>query len=664
MVVATPVEPPAAVAPVVVRAARLPPLAGDAAFSIVRIDPVVLSSSERLDSALASAPGFSLFRRTSSLGANPTTQGVSLRGIAGSGASRALVTLDGVPQNDPFGGWVIWTALPSETISGATLVRGAGAGPYGAGALTGVVALEQPSQIDGGGRGEVSAGDHGYGRAAGIAEIDAGPARLFLDGSAEHSDGWVPVIQRRGAADRPLTLRDWSAAARMEVDLGHAVLSERLAAYDEQRGAGTLFANSRARGVQDSLTLVSPQEAGRLGWRLQTWVEGSDLANSSASVSANRNTATLANNQYATPAIGAGLNAAIRRSAPAYSWEVGLDVRDFDGESREHLYSQGTPTGNRVSGGGELVAGVYAEDSRGFGPLLLTGGVRLDGWTDYASKLAQTGLATVRTADRGGLEPTGRVGLRRDLAAGYYLRAAAYSGFRPATLNELHRSFRVGNDVTEANPFLSPERLYGIEAGLGGHGAVTWDGDVFYNQLANAITNVTIGKGPGTFPVAGFVPANGTLYKRENAGMVNAFGVEGEATHAFGSRLNMRVAFTYTDARVDGGGQAPQLTGRRPAETPAATVTAGLTWRPLDRLTLSGAVRYESDRFDDDQNTRRIDAGTGVTARAEWRIAKAVSAYIAADNLFDANIEAGRSAAGVVTYDAPRVVHVGLTLGL
>ncbi len=155
-------QPPTDVAPVVVQTARLPPAAGDPAFSIVAVDPKILQVSDRLDDALAAAPGFSLFRRTSSLGANPTTQGASLRGIAGSGASRALVTLDGVPQNDPFGGWVIWTGLPSEAVSGATLVRGAGAGPYGAGALTGVVALQQPAHIAGGVR------RRGRGRLAGL----------------------------------------------------------------------------------------------------------------------------------------------------------------------------------------------------------------------------------------------------------------------------------------------------------------------------------------------------------------------------------------------------------------------------------------------------------------------------------------------------------------
>jgi vitamin B12 transporter len=659
-----PIDQPPEVPQVVVQAARLPAAAGDRAFSILKIDPAVLKLSARLDEALGSAPGFSLFRRTSSLGANPTTQGVSLRGIAGSGASRALVTLDGVPQNDPFGGWVIWTGLPPEAISGATLVRGAGAGPYGAGALTGVVALEQPDHVDGHIAGEVAAGDRGYARAAAITEIDAGQTRAFLDASDETSGGWIPVRQGRGAADTPLSLHDWSAAERVQADIGRMVLSERIGGFEEDRGAGTLFAASRARGVQGSLTLVSPPADGALGWRLQGWVEGSDLANSSASVAAGRNIATLANNQFATPAYGVGFNAALRRSTAVYSWELGADLRDFEGSSHERLYNQGAPTGTRVSGGGELVSGLYAEASRNLGPWLLTGGVRLDDWENYAGSLVQTGAAPLdqHPADRGGLVPSGRIGLRRDLSPALYVRAAAYSSFRPATLNELHRSFRVGNDVTEANSGLTPERLYGVEAGLGGQRWVNWDADIFYNQLANAITNVTIGKGPGTFPIAGFVPAGGTLFQRQNAGVINALGVEGEIERPLTASLDLRAAFTYTNARVDGGGQAPQLTGLRPAETPELTATAGAIWRALDRLTLTAQVRFESARFDDDQNTRLIKAGTGVDTRAEWRLTDALNAYVAADNLFNADIETGRSAANVVTLDAPRMVRVGLTL--
>jgi outer membrane receptor protein involved in Fe transport len=75
----------------------------------IRQSPAVVA-----DDLLRQLPSFSLFRRTSSLASHPTAQGVSLRGIGPSGVSRTLVLLDGVPFNDPFGGWVYWTRVPLE----------------------------------------------------------------------------------------------------------------------------------------------------------------------------------------------------------------------------------------------------------------------------------------------------------------------------------------------------------------------------------------------------------------------------------------------------------------------------------------------------------------------------------------------------------------------
>src|SRR4051794_34446727 len=95
---------------VVVRANRFAVFRGDTAFSAVDIDKTGLSRGDSVDQTLKLASQASLFRRSSSLTANPTIQGLSLRAIAPSGAGRALVTLDGIPQNDPFGGWVIWAA--------------------------------------------------------------------------------------------------------------------------------------------------------------------------------------------------------------------------------------------------------------------------------------------------------------------------------------------------------------------------------------------------------------------------------------------------------------------------------------------------------------------------------------------------------------------------
>jgi outer membrane receptor for ferrienterochelin and colicin len=62
--------------------------------------------AQTADEVLRQVPGFSLFRRPSSAVAHPTTQGISLRGMGASGASRALVLIDGMPLNDPFeAGW-------------------------------------------------------------------------------------------------------------------------------------------------------------------------------------------------------------------------------------------------------------------------------------------------------------------------------------------------------------------------------------------------------------------------------------------------------------------------------------------------------------------------------------------------------------------------------
>src|SRR5690606_7613769 len=96
--------------------------------------------------------------------------------------------------------------------------------------------------------------------------------------------------------------------------------------------------------------------------------------------------------------------------------------------------------------------------------------------------------------------PTARLGVRRALGD-LYLRGAVYGGFRPPTLNELHRPFRVGNDVTEANAALKPERLLGLDVGVGArHANWWWDAGLFVNRLEDAIVNVTLGQGPGMFP--------------------------------------------------------------------------------------------------------------------------------------------------------------------
>ncbi|WP_312163156.1 TonB-dependent receptor domain-containing protein [Phenylobacterium sp.] len=659
-----PADLPPLVDVVTVEAARLPPSPAEKAFAIVTIGGEAIATAPRLDEALTATPGVQLFRRTSSQASNPTTQGISVRSIAGSGASRALVTLDGVPQNDPFGGWVLWTGLPAIGVEQARVVRGAGAGPYGAGALTGVIQLSERTTAPSGGEYEVYGGERGLAGAAAAGAV----GDLFLSAATERSDGWIPLGEGRGGADTELYYRGLGGALRWTPDLGGRQLALRLSGYQEKRGAGLVGADSRATGATLSATLAQAPVEDGLGWRVQGWLKRSDFENRSAAVAAGRNATTPASEQYATPATGYGFNAALRRDGAQAGWELGGDARVFDGETREKFrYMAGAFTRDRVAGGAQSVLGAYGEAYRNLGGWLLTGGVRLDRWATYDGQRierdAANGAVTLddRPQDRDGWLPTGRLGARYDLSDQAYLRAAAYAGFRPATLNELYRPFRVGNDVTEANAALEPEKLYGIEVGLGGEGDRRWDVTVFANRLDGAVANVTVGFGPATFPIAGLIPAGGVLRQRQNAGQVDAYGIEAEVERRW-ETLSLRLAGAYTKAEVDGGSAAPQLTGLRPAQTPRVTATAEATWRPLDALSLRAVARYEGDRFDDDLNTRELAAATDVNLRADWALSRAVTLYAAAENLFDARIETAQTGDGLESYDQPQTFRLGLVL--
>jgi outer membrane receptor protein involved in Fe transport len=575
------------------------------------------------------------------------------------------VTLDGAPQNDPFGGWVIWSALPPEGLEGATVVRGAGAGPYGAGALTGVVTLQERGAAEGVEALDVSAGERSTYRAAAAV---GGPG-VLVTAAGETTDGYVPVRgPAAGAADTPTDLHDWTFATRVQHEVLGAEGAARLSVYEERRNAGLEGARSIASGASAAFTLAQPAAEGVGGWRLQAWARASDLKNSSAAVAAGRTGTTPANDQYATPAQGYGLNAALQGKRGALSWEVGGDVRYTTGREAERFrFMSGGFTRRREAGGKTLVGGVYAEGAWDAEPWLVTGGVRLDGWrsTDAFRREFDTtaGAPTLISSspDKSGTTPTARFGARYSLNDVLWLRGAAYAGFRPPTLNELHRPFRVGNDITEANPLLKPETLQGIEAGLGGQGAVRWSATAFYNRLKDPITNVTIGEGPGVFPIAGFVPAGGTLRQRQNAGEIEAYGVEAEANGTLVAALAWRAAFSWTHARVDGGDTVAQLTGNRPAQTPEWTVTAGLDWRPEGPFSLSADARYESDRFEDDLNSRVLEAGTQVDLRAGWRVSEAAEVYVAAENLLDEELAVAVTGDGVESFSSPRTLRMGFS---
>src|SRR5690606_7206397 len=106
--------------------------------------------------------------------------------------------------------WVIWSQLPPEALDGLDIVRGSGAGPYGSGALTGVIMLRER---EAGAVLDISAAERGGARFAGAGSTRWGGLTLTATGLYDRTDGYVPVRgPARGAADTPLDLEAVSAA--------------------------------------------------------------------------------------------------------------------------------------------------------------------------------------------------------------------------------------------------------------------------------------------------------------------------------------------------------------------------------------------------------------------------------------------------------------------
>src|SRR3954452_7541362 len=172
--------------------------------SVLTREDIARSPGLTLDEQLRQIPGFSLLRRSSSLTAHPTSQGVSLRGLGPSGASRTLVLFDGVPLNAPFGGWVYWNRLPLSGLQAVEVARGSLSQLYGSASMGGAIQLlpraPKPATLEVTARG----GDYRTGDLEVFASDAPANGRwgYTLAGRLFNTDGFYIVApENRGAVD-------------------------------------------------------------------------------------------------------------------------------------------------------------------------------------------------------------------------------------------------------------------------------------------------------------------------------------------------------------------------------------------------------------------------------------------------------------------------------
>lgn len=631
------------------------------------------SGAVALDDTLRRVPGFTLFRRSGSRSANPTTQGASLRGIGGSAASRALVLADGVPLNDPFGGWVSWGRVPRAAIERVEVLRGGASDLYGSAALAGVVHVLRRDPAEPAVEVEASAGELGTESASAWASGRSGRWAGAVAADVLATDGYIPVARdERGTVDAPAGVEyaaveataAWEAEPGTRGALGADRVFLRGSWYDEDRTNGTALETNATRIGR--LTLGADGAAAGGTYTLRLWAGDQDFHQIFSAVAADRNDERKVREQD-VPSETVGGRLRFVRSLETHTLVSGVDVRRVEGVSDETVF---LPSGELplASGGEQLLAGLFVEDLvRISGRLSGQLALRYDRWSNREGFRRAGGGDPERFPNRTEEAWSPRLALHFRATEDWSLTGSAYRSFRAPTLNELYRGFRVGDVVTDPNEELSAERLTGAELGAiwtpgerepnAEPGSDRWRvrGTLFWMELEDAVANVTRETTPELI-----------LRQRQNLGRVRSRGVEIEASGSLGGTLTLDAAYLWADSEVARFPADPTLEGRRTPQVPEHQASLRLGWTAPFGLRVALQGRWAGDAYDDDRNRFPLGELTVVDLRIARPIALPGTApggdrlelFLAAENLLDDEYTVGRTP--VTTVGSPRLALIGL----
>jgi len=675
---------------------------GDIPASVNVMTSETIESSPALlaDDILRQVPTFSLFRRASGLVANPTAQGVSLRGVGPSGQSRTLVLLDGIPFNDPFGGWVYWTRVPLVSVDRIEITEGPTSSLYGNIAMGGVIniitsrptrrTLELKPQY----------GSHKSPKLDFFASDQWNKVAAAVEGSFLDTDGF-PIVApiERGPIDNNADVVYKNMTGKLEYTPSDRLnMFVRAGYFTEARVNGKVGEVNDTKwttlngGVRARLRDYSNLEARLFVDDQKSHFNFLAVTNPATT----RNVVRLATDQHVPTSGVGGMAQWTKAIGRAHAISAGFDFRWVDADSQEDGFVASVPTSivgvtqaatltvQRVSGGTQQSTGVFVQDI--FTPtskLVLTLSARLDHWRNYDGHNLETTVATGQpTINNKPALPDKSDNVASPRAAALYhvsdrvsVWGAANSGFRAPTLTELYRQFAVGAVTTFPNSDLGPERLVGGEAGLNLAPMrnltvrTTW----FHNRVSDPVANVTQ---IATFCSARSVPAG--CAQKQNLGKTRVRGIQADAEYRLGTSWRLSGAYMRDDAKVTDGGIMPALVGKFLPQVPKHRGSVQVAYTNPKIATVALGIQAAGLQFNDDLNVQFIPTPTLAAAGYDpvaaglpgytvvdlsvaRDISRNIQAFVGAQNLFDADYFVQTNPSTIGT---PRLVNVGIRVRL
>lgn len=645
---------------VVINITRTPSKIGESPESVVALgrEEIETSAAATLDDTLRQIPGFSLFRRTSGRNANPTAQGVSLRGTGASGASRALVMLDGIPLNDPFGGWVQWNRVAPISVETVEMVRGGASSLYSSSALSGAIDIRTRRAANGPTvSGEIFRGSSTTFGASAFSGAKIRQWVLTASGGHFQTRGYVPVATAdRGPVDSFAGVRSSNLAALFQRSFVRSItLFFRPVYFQEARTNGTpaqvnrTTSRSFVLGGDAEFFPTNTAKNGRISWQIYGGTQVYDQTFSA--VNANRTSEALTRVQR-SPSQNLGISASFAGAIRQHFITTGIDLREVRGASDELGIVNGISTSRSGSGGRERTFGIFVKDVFTLSDsLILSGSIRIDRWNNFRAlsatlnTISGIGSSTV-FPDRGKEALSPQFSVRWQANNRIAVHGVVSRSFRSPTLNELYRGFRVGNVVTNANENLLAERAANFEVGGSfDHGHFGVRSSYFYSDIDRAISNITVSSTP-----------NLITRQRRNAGRIHARGVEIDLRFTRGN-LSVNSGYLLLDSRITTLGTDTHLSGKFVPQVPRHQFTFQARYSK-ERWQAAAQFRSAGEQFDDDLNLFRLEPYAQLDLFYSLRLKDKAAFFAAAENIFNSRYSTGRTPLRTVT--APFTIRAGL----
>jgi outer membrane receptor protein involved in Fe transport len=623
------------------------------------------AASPVLDDKIRQIPGAELFRRSSSLVANPTSQGISLRGLGSTSASRTLVLSDDIPVLDPYGAWIHWEEFPELSIKSVDVVRGGVSDLYGSSAIGGVINIV-PVRPSGnsldllGSYGSENTTDDGF-----LGSLQSGKWSGLGAGGLVRTDGYIlTATYERGSVDVPSNVHAENGLVEIDrgfLSTGRAFL--RGSVLNEARSNGTPIQNNATRLWRYS---TGADWTASSGGSLVVRVFGDDenYRQSFSTIATNRDSEALNKRAY-TPAQELGAGARWTQPIGAKLVVVGgADTHDVRATDYETSYKLNLPTGTVDTSARQRQTGIYAEGLWTPSKWTIGAGGRIDHFSNFdALQWTNPPLAENKppTISETVFDP--RLGIARRLTSNFSLTASAYRAYRAPTQNELYRSSQVGQELTKPNSNLRSERATGWETG------VVWmtryntylRASYFWTQVNRPITALTVSTTPTLITEV-----------RENLGQIESRGVSLDAETAPWLWLSLIGGYQYADATVTKFSQQPLMVACGHPDTTligcripqvaqnTGTLQARFNYPKIGVLSLQG--RMSGSQWDNDLNTYLLHSYFRLDAYASHQIGKRFEVFATGENLFNRDIEVGRTP--TLTLGTPIVGRFGIRIRL